>query len=104
MIRRPPRSTPTDTLFPYTTLFRSAEPLARHRQQKTDIAPAQFHRAERGRQIAAVAIALALRPITAPAYRAGTFCAARVQTVQQGTEHVEQIGRASCRESVCQYV
>src|SRR3546814_2558534 len=24
MIRRPPRPTPTDTLFPYTTLFRSA--------------------------------------------------------------------------------
>src|SRR3546814_12717791 len=24
MIRRPPRSTHTDTLFPYTTLFRSA--------------------------------------------------------------------------------
>src|SRR3546814_10812848 len=28
MIRRPPRSTRTDTLFPYTTLFRS-EPTAR---------------------------------------------------------------------------
>src|SRR3546814_15233907 len=26
MIRRPPRSTRTDTLFPYTTLFRSACP------------------------------------------------------------------------------
>src|SRR3546814_15112801 len=26
MIRRPPRSTRTDTLFPYTTLFRSALP------------------------------------------------------------------------------
>src|SRR3546814_15487582 len=26
MIRRPPRSTRTDTLFPYTTLFRSARP------------------------------------------------------------------------------
>src|SRR3546814_1694745 len=26
MIRRPPRSTRTDTLFPYTTLFRSREP------------------------------------------------------------------------------
>src|SRR3546814_6589830 len=26
MIRRPPRSTRTDTLFPYTTLFRSTEP------------------------------------------------------------------------------
>src|SRR3546814_3057559 len=29
MIRRPPRSTRTDTLFPYTTLFRS--PLSLHR-------------------------------------------------------------------------
>src|SRR3546814_16572091 len=27
MIRRPPRSTRTDTLFPYTTLFRSGRPL-----------------------------------------------------------------------------
>src|SRR3546814_10622293 len=26
MIRRPPRSTRTDTLFPYTTLFRSTAP------------------------------------------------------------------------------
>src|SRR3546814_3891811 len=26
MIRRPPRSTRTDTLFPYTTLFRSTSP------------------------------------------------------------------------------
>src|SRR3546814_17299546 len=41
MIRRPPRSTRTDTLFPYTTLFRSCaardkdvEPLDnRHRQE-----------------------------------------------------------------------
>src|SRR3546814_16268408 len=30
MIRRPPRSTRTDTLFPYTTLFRSPDRLARH--------------------------------------------------------------------------
>src|SRR3546814_1318602 len=28
MIRRPPRSTRTDTLFPYTTLFRSSAPRA----------------------------------------------------------------------------
>src|SRR3546814_8286453 len=27
MIRRPPRSTRTDTLFPYTTLFRSPSPV-----------------------------------------------------------------------------
>src|SRR3546814_20159678 len=30
MIRRPPRSTRTDTLFPYTTLFRSVAPRPRH--------------------------------------------------------------------------
>src|SRR3546814_2390722 len=29
MIRRPPRSTRTDTLFPYTTLFRSGRGLTR---------------------------------------------------------------------------
>src|SRR3546814_4759693 len=32
MIRRPPRSTRTDTLFPYTTLFRTmASPISRYR-------------------------------------------------------------------------
>src|SRR3546814_16794999 len=31
MIRRPPRSTRTDTLFPYTTLFRSPELRDRYR-------------------------------------------------------------------------
>src|SRR3546814_13888346 len=30
MIRRPPRSTRTDTLFPYTTLFRSGPAARRH--------------------------------------------------------------------------
>src|SRR3546814_9434891 len=34
MIRRPPRSTRTDTLFPYTTLFRSHG----HRRRGTGIA------------------------------------------------------------------
>src|SRR3546814_1052982 len=33
MIRRPPRSTRTDTLFPYTTLFRSAAVLEQARQR-----------------------------------------------------------------------
>src|SRR3546814_9157887 len=32
MIRRPPRSTRTDTLFPYTTLFRSVGRLVEHQQ------------------------------------------------------------------------
>src|SRR3546814_7360688 len=34
MIRRPPRSTLTDTLFPYTTLFR-----AEHRQRRARVKP-----------------------------------------------------------------
>src|SRR3546814_15255663 len=32
MIRRPPRATRTDTLFPYTTLFRSVEEIAAPQQ------------------------------------------------------------------------
>src|SRR3546814_9972329 len=32
MVRRPPRSTRTDTLFPYTTLFRSPELMIARRQ------------------------------------------------------------------------
>src|SRR3546814_1056203 len=35
MIRRPPRSTRTDTLFPYTTLFRSVPVPARRRADRT---------------------------------------------------------------------
>src|SRR3546814_5004679 len=38
MIRRPPRSTRTDTLFPYTTLFRSGH--RRHRRDLVKIAEA----------------------------------------------------------------
>src|SRR3546814_4798871 len=42
MVRRPPRSTRTDTLFPYTTLFRSRKPLFtasgfKHPTSPTDI-------------------------------------------------------------------
>src|SRR3546814_19141503 len=37
MIRRPPRSTRTDTLFPYTTLFRSRIGNAAHDQLQIDV-------------------------------------------------------------------
>src|SRR3546814_285891 len=46
MIRRPPRSTRTDTLFPYTTLFRS------DRGRSRDVVE---HRSFRGRHLRAVA-------------------------------------------------
>src|SRR3546814_4086722 len=46
MIRRPPRSTRTDTLFPYTTLFRSLleAPLRRTRHAAPVERVAQLHR------------------------------------------------------------
>src|SRR3546814_16241964 len=39
MIRRPPRSTRTDTLFPYTTLFRSEDVGAKGLQKRPLVAP-----------------------------------------------------------------
>src|SRR3546814_10759384 len=42
MIRRPPRSTRTDTLFPYTTLFRSSR--ASRREDRTNRS-GEFHAA-----------------------------------------------------------
>src|SRR3546814_16659114 len=41
MIRRPPRSTRTDTLFPYTTLFRSRVEDALHTQNQEKHRPQQ---------------------------------------------------------------
>src|SRR3546814_5735833 len=38
MIRRPPRSTRTDTLFPYSTLFRSKPPVSASRPSRKPIA------------------------------------------------------------------
>src|SRR3546814_5036306 len=45
MLRRPPRSTRTDTLFPYTTLFRALRPgrngnqRQRHRRERHRVRP-----------------------------------------------------------------
>src|SRR3546814_14337203 len=46
MIRRPPRSTRTDTLFPYTTLFRSHR---RRRRQRLASAARAYRRCRRTR-------------------------------------------------------
>src|SRR3546814_15397916 len=57
MIRRPPRSTRTDTLFPYTTLFRSAARRARqgvvYRRRRQGVAEAGTSR-RRARQYLAL--------------------------------------------------
>src|SRR3546814_18689575 len=44
MIRRPPRSTRTDTLFPYTTLFRSAVPARGLKLSVKDLPAAQIRK------------------------------------------------------------
>src|SRR3546814_137817 len=63
MRRRPPRSTRTDTLFPYTTLFRSLRAnglLVMHANLNNALAAAQAYR---GAAQAALAERLAARPI-----------------------------------------
>src|SRR3546814_1468210 len=44
MIRLPPRSTRTDTLFPYTTLFRSADTIRQRFGQHRHHEPGEIHR------------------------------------------------------------
>src|SRR3546814_17307417 len=77
MIRRPPRSTRTDTLFPYTTLFRSHAPGGLPQRggtlppglsemRRVDCGPALVRRFPPGRhrQVAGCAAAHAPRAIT----------------------------------------
>src|SRR3546814_13194018 len=100
MIRRPPRSTRTDTLFPYTTLFRSAwvGEAGRALESANDIAclartGARFQQRELFEPTPA-AIAVAFNDVFG---RFNTLN--RIDDVCR-----KQIGRASCRERVCQYV
>src|SRR3546814_12954362 len=104
MIRRPPRSTRTDTLFPYTTLFRSAFRAAirtvRHESLRSG----------------GVALSESKWPfnhrllIAAPPWQAGHMIADRVlfidaeALVLDKPAGLAEIGRASCRERVCQSV
>src|SRR3546814_16373473 len=114
MIRRPPRSTRTDTLFPYTTLFRSllgagwrnsAYRPARYRSSlSADIRRlmAGGFQIEIERQVGSEFSARsgAMRPPTF-AYAGGRLWSDEpmIQIDPQ-----TQNGRESCRERVCQYV
>src|SRR3546814_16426558 len=109
MLRRPPRSTRTDTLFPYTTLFRSNPQLrTRATSASREHVPLPSWR---------TALLTAGVLIGASAVLAGILTdsdALRVTRIL-GLALVAislvplvgfggQIGRASCRERVCQYV
>src|SRR3546814_16401743 len=97
MIRRPPRSTRTDTLFPYTTLFRSAKQTAGNQRVE--------RRGEGGksrldlRQGGYPGVYLLL-PRLKQGVRTGALCSDKVRHKLRGVE----IGRASCRERACQCV
>src|SRR3546814_12419440 len=113
MIRRPPRSTRTDTLFPYTTLFLSKDERAmaiereeiEHLKKDSDDERSILNRATWSR----------LKEMLL-----GQVATAAPKGVKKGSEITDdlldgvdrhewwkfavQIGRASCRERVCQYV
>src|SRR3546814_15114172 len=84
MIRRPPRSTRTDTLFPYTTLFRSlgVQAIARGRVARTAIAVLRQVEAEAER-FEQVALEAAQRPRQGDAF-AQAFAHLSVDSVQPG--------------------
>src|SRR3546814_19683271 len=84
MIRRPPRSTRTDTLFPYTALFRSGSGDVGMRAAKLGEAGL-----DQRRRLVDAGV-----PVGED----------REVVIGHGRPAVSQIGRASCRERVCQYV
>src|SRR3546814_20446903 len=99
MIRLPPRSTRTDTLFPYTTRFRS------------QAMPDQFD-LDRGLWIIPPDVVKQLQldmrkkrqqPKDIPPYIVPLSIQA-MEIVRHLLDEFKQIGRASCRERVCQYV
>src|SRR3546814_17494019 len=103
MIRRPPRSTRTDTLFPYTTLFRSEGPtpgpygLSNLHARLGRMVPGHALLHDSGRPGEPGALSLPHGPgCLASGHAAGDARSAPLQP--------DKIGRESCRERVCQYV
>src|SRR3546814_15517342 len=112
MNRRPPRSTRTDTLFPYTTLFRSG---CHERKLPAPLTPDADLVGGPLRLLPWVLsgprelIAPVAEHLEAQLLETGMAGAATALCAQQRfgakVEHARyQLGRASCRESVCQYV
>src|SRR3546814_11731446 len=104
MLRRPPGSTRTDTLVPYTTLFRSPS-------KPELLTPAETSTWATTESICCASavsrVALAESTIWIAAVLSPTAAASdsRADTSAEiAVTLASQIGRASCRERVCQYV
>src|SRR3546814_20620799 len=101
MIRRPPRSTRTDTLFPYTTLFRSLKHLASKREKnRVASLPPENRMTDTPREDASLF----------PASAGDRLREARekqklsIADIAQRTRVPIPIGSASCRHRACHYV
>src|SRR3546814_12178837 len=121
MIRRPPRSTRTDTLFPYTTLFRSE---ALNNSVATNIASIRqaYDQKKATGEDTAIAIASAMMTLTSilSSQSFAENLAQYTEPMNARSDEEEltiganivgslgsslvQIGRASCGDSVCQSV
>src|SRR3546814_15202723 len=98
MVLRPPRSTLTDTLFPYTTLFRSVMHHVPDEMVKAFVACVSVDQVlEQLEPFWSVVNSLCpMSPYRHLSMEKLTFYGAGL--------HRLEIGRASCRERVCQYV
>src|SRR3546814_16658019 len=107
MIRRPPRSTRTDTLFPYTTLFRSRHcPMGggpHPRGVRGEARPGFCAGARPSPSPARVSHMLNLREYRNTADRLADHLP-WAALIEPGVVLNKEIGRASWRERVCQYV
>src|SRR3546814_14770861 len=99
MRRRPPRSTRTDTLFPYTTRFRSEEGKNGRWTLDRELESRLRRMGERGDIIRTLNRALARAGIHRPPQNHSLFDPAQDKAIIG-----REIGRASCRARVCQYV
>src|SRR3546814_14772321 len=114
MVRRPPRSTRTYTLFPYTTLFRSVGDFVRRiaedlGYQMHFTAHAEgFSLLYRKVRPNVVILDLAMPGtdgIELLRFLSAERSRARILLMSGFDARIrEEIGRASCRERVCQYV
>src|SRR3546814_20664637 len=86
MIRRPPRSTRTDTLFPYTTLFRSDKALGIYREVVNTLAGAQRSTTGMANMMAPYYRLLPERAASDPSAVADFFVASQLQ-VRPGVAH-----------------
>src|SRR3546814_12250569 len=107
MIPRPPVSTRTDTLFPYTTLCRSQHEWELDFPRLMLRAEQTLHR-KQGRRTVSVALTDQALGRTDLAGKAATALAPlankAIATPGSRARKAMGIGRASCRERVCQYV